>query len=758
MPSFEDEAREIENHAEYIRKMLRWTIHDLERFINLLKARVQAEEAYVRELSRVPTRLGTVQEPEQIQYNQATTFHQAVLHYETSMNKLADERNEYINVLRDQINVLSKLRDAQVNTRKEVKSKINDISSEYTTYRSREFAKIKRNYDIKYKELLLAQQQEEAAEHGLPLAEEPRRSMEGDHDDNASVSSIPDHKKKVNAFMAQVRTQFAAATANINDSSKQTARVSKIKKELHEADLEYRNGVFLLEMCRKDYLKVMDTSENYLKLMIANKADKAQTVLSAITNTELQLSKNENNIARSSMAMTTAINFDKDMSIFTEDHQSHHYPEPEKTIYTTPLCSLPLSKCITAVEAMGGLEKEGIYRISGRQSTTDALKLEFEKDEEGFQPQQHYDVFTIASVLKIYLRELDSPLFPFSVQDRMIYSKGQNPETRQVFLEENIKKLPPSIVTPWKSRVNAQAEVNKMNVQNLSYMFTPAIFHDHNQADSGQGEWKSDLVFQDLILNHDKVFTNVRTQLKQLEQQRRQRQQVREQRTLTPSPHPSFAPSPMPPPHQPQQPPLQQPLQHPLPPPPYSPDAPQPPVTPNQLARTPPPSVPSPAVTLPTQSPSIVAPTPTLPSPAAPSPAPPAPTSPAPPVLPKHQDPPKQESSDFQKAHGIIRRATLKARQAIPPRQASLRRRNLDFSSEPAPVSSLTSANATGTTLTDPPAPDLASSPSPPPTNASEQPPPLDKLPPAQPTESSNTKPDADVDVDAATPTPPRDQ
>lgn len=86
---------------------------------------------------------------------------------------------------------------------------------------------------------------------------------------------------------------------------------------------------------------------------------------------------------------------------------------------TVPLL---VTKCIQELESLGGLEKEGIYRISGRQSNVDALKSEFEKDEQLVVLDSKYDVFTIASVLKIYLRELKQPLFNLTMQDRIDYS------------------------------------------------------------------------------------------------------------------------------------------------------------------------------------------------------------------------------------------------------------------------------------------------------------------------------------------------
>lgn len=88
---------------------------------------------------------------------------------------------------------------------------------------------------------------------------------------------------------------------------------------------------------------------------------------------------------------------------------------------------LVVSKCIEAVEKMGGLQKEGIYRISGRQSNVDVLKYAFEQNEQGIDLEKlKFDVVTIASVLKIYLRELKEPLFSLSVNSRMEYASKCN--------------------------------------------------------------------------------------------------------------------------------------------------------------------------------------------------------------------------------------------------------------------------------------------------------------------------------------------
>jgi hypothetical protein len=78
------------------------------------------------------------------------------------------------------------------------------------------------------------------------------------------------------------------------------------------------------------------------------------------------------------------------------------------------------------VERLGGLEKEGIYRVSGKQTSIEKMKQAFERDEEAVSFGQNdipEDVYCIASVIKIFLRELAAPLFPFSLADRITYSR-----------------------------------------------------------------------------------------------------------------------------------------------------------------------------------------------------------------------------------------------------------------------------------------------------------------------------------------------
>lgn len=47
-----------------------------------------------------------------------------------------------------------------------------------------------------------------------------------------------------------------------------------------------------------------------------------------------------------------------------------------------------------------------------------------------------------------------------------------------------------------------------MSAQNISLVFTPALFHDHNQAQRSPGEWYNDCVIEDLVMNCETLFAD----------------------------------------------------------------------------------------------------------------------------------------------------------------------------------------------------------------------------------------------------------
>ncbi|KAI9304506.1 hypothetical protein BJ944DRAFT_266735 [Cunninghamella echinulata] len=538
----DEELASIDLHTEHIKKTLHWSIKDLERFIALLKARVVAEETYIQSLSKI-SKTSSIPEPEPCPYfgSDTTSLRAATMQYEVSLGKIIQSRQELADEIKKQIDVLTEVKEKQENRRKNVKQLVSDRNSQYITFRTRDFVKAKKAYTAKCNELAANQQSIEAIEQvdQHAIIDEPRKSTDNDHDtDGSSINSLQEsthssNRKKVSGLMAHMKTQFAAATAP--DPSKQSARCAKIKKDIHDTDLEYRKSVQILEKFRKSQMEGMINAVKNVEVVFLDKTEAIKFILASILSVEQNVLLKEASLAKTNLGAVYAIDSEKDIILYQKEYQKQNYIIPRRVQYcnfyngtykdilfgsslveyakehqrTVPLV---ISKCINAIEELGGLQKEGIYRISPRQTNLDMLKAEFEKDEENFEFHSQYDVFTIAAVVKIYLRELASPLLKYNVEERMKYSTIKNPQERLVILQKIVNELPPprrdtlETVVRHLSKVAENANVNKMNVQNLSYMFTPAIFHDHNQAEH-PGEWGSDFVFEDLLHYHTILFS-----------------------------------------------------------------------------------------------------------------------------------------------------------------------------------------------------------------------------------------------------------
>ncbi|KAG0173817.1 hypothetical protein DFQ30_006941 [Apophysomyces sp. BC1015] len=529
----------IEAHLEYVNKLFKWTVHDLDRFISFLKARLAAEEVYVQSLRKVgKTTLSPEPEPQAYFGRGESTFQQAVSEYEASIEKTVAVRSEVIQSMRTQIDLLIKVRDSHEQRRKKVKLVLSQKNADYILFRTRDIVKRQRAYITKCHELSYAQQQQyEGDTTRRQSSEESRPRASGDsgrETDSSSMSSSYDPKRGMVGFMAQMRTQLANAT--ITDPSRHTARFVKLKKEITDADDDYRKGILTLEVLRRRQVDTARHAIRHVEAVLLNKTESTKSVLSTVLAVEQAALLEESAMMKSAIIMAADMDGNKDAEDFKKEYQKTNFMSPSQIYYenipngrykdvlfgvslneyaeehgrTVPLL---VQKCTEAVERMG-LQKEGIYRISGRQSNVDVLKGEFEKDEEAVElDAAKYDVFTIASVLKVFLRELRQPLVDLTVQDRMDYTMKEEKE-RLKYLHNKLSVLSKPnrdtlrVVIENLAKVNANCEVNKMNMQNLSVIFTPAIFHDHNKADNA-GEWYSDKVLEDLIVHHATLFANI---------------------------------------------------------------------------------------------------------------------------------------------------------------------------------------------------------------------------------------------------------
>ncbi|KAG2179647.1 hypothetical protein INT44_006495 [Umbelopsis vinacea] len=586
-----DEQRElmgIEAHSEHIKNMIKWNISDLDHFINLLRHRISAEEQYQQSLMRIMT---LAHEPENETFDQFrhvdTSVKRATDEFRDSADRQAQCRREFVQVMKNQLNVMIDLRENQERNRKFVKNALKDSNATYIGFRTKEIPKLRKAYEQKCIELENAQrmslqeaQQPPPASLAVPpplvqqhssssmasapgsqlLLQQPYRyPMDGsiedlpssqrrsEDTDESSLSSLdansPQPQKRMAGLMAKMAhmgTQLAnaAAAASAPDVSKQNVKNAKTKKDIVDTDAEYRDGIRYLEHLRKKQTDATSSSLKVLQRMLKEKADKVKVALDVILKVENKGLQQSEIFVQQATKTAEHIIGDKDIEQFRNEFKREEFAVSTPIYYhnyysgeskdllfgislleyahahrrTVPLLVI---QCVEAVERMGGLKREGIYRISGRQSNIEKLRQAFEKDEEAtVLNESTYDVFTIANVMKQFLRELDTPLFPLSMDDRIYHSNIKDTRLRIFNLYKHILNLQKvhydtlKVLIEHLSRVAANADTNKMNIQNLSLIFTPAIFHDHNQAQN-PGEWFADCVLEDLIVNYEKLFSTV---------------------------------------------------------------------------------------------------------------------------------------------------------------------------------------------------------------------------------------------------------
>jgi len=133
-----------------------------------------------------------------------------------------------------------------------------------------------------------------------------------------------------------------------------------------------------------------------------------------------------------------------------------------------------------------GLQVEGIFRLSGANSQIKSLKQGFDAGED-VDLEDVEDVHTVAGLLKLYLRELPTPLFPFDTYSSFIEISKDTSSSKQEKIESVkllFSLLPPAnkalakSLFKFLSKVIENSHINKMNSVNLSIVFAPNLLKD----------------------------------------------------------------------------------------------------------------------------------------------------------------------------------------------------------------------------------------------------------------------------------------
>ncbi|XP_047673337.1 rho GTPase-activating protein 22 isoform X2 [Tachysurus fulvidraco] len=146
------------------------------------------------------------------------------------------------------------------------------------------------------------------------------------------------------------------------------------------------------------------------------------------------------------------------------------------------LVPLLVEQCVNFIRERG-LDEEGLFRMPGQANLVKELQDAFDCGEKP-QFDSNTDIHTVASLLKLYLRELPEPVIPFCKYDDFLTCAqllAKDEEEGLQELEQQVKTLPSAnynllkYICNFLDEVQSHSGENKMSVQNLATVFGPNI-------------------------------------------------------------------------------------------------------------------------------------------------------------------------------------------------------------------------------------------------------------------------------------------
>ncbi|KAM9311367.1 rho GTPase-activating protein 26 isoform 2-T2 [Gastrophryne carolinensis] len=178
-----------------------------------------------------------------------------------------------------------------------------------------------------------------------------------------------------------------------------------------------------------------------------------------------------------------------------------------------------IRKCIQAIETRG-INEQGLYRIVGVNSRVQKLLnilMDPKVAESEAEISSEWEIKTITSALKTYLRMLPGPLMTYQFQRSFIKAaKLENQEYRIKEIHCLIHRLPEKnrqmlcLLMKHLANVAANHKQNLMTVANLGVVFGPTLLRPQEETVAAIMDIKfQNIVVEIIVENHEKMFSTV---------------------------------------------------------------------------------------------------------------------------------------------------------------------------------------------------------------------------------------------------------
>ncbi|XP_034043547.1 rho GTPase-activating protein 10 isoform X2 [Thalassophryne amazonica] len=173
---------------------------------------------------------------------------------------------------------------------------------------------------------------------------------------------------------------------------------------------------------------------------------------------------------------------------------------------------------ISAIETRG-INDQGLYRVVGVSSKVQkllSLMIDEKTSEVDLTTTEDWDIKTITSALKLYLRSLPEPLMTYGLYKEFISpAKGGSPDSRIQAVHCLLHKLPEKnrqvlgLLMKHLANVAAHSKHNLMTVANLGVVFGPTLMRPQEETVAAIMDLKfQNIVVEILIEHHEKIFAD----------------------------------------------------------------------------------------------------------------------------------------------------------------------------------------------------------------------------------------------------------
>ncbi|XP_060063535.1 rho GTPase-activating protein 26-like isoform X1 [Ylistrum balloti] len=176
-----------------------------------------------------------------------------------------------------------------------------------------------------------------------------------------------------------------------------------------------------------------------------------------------------------------------------------------------------IERCIKCVEERG-LFDQGLYRVVGVSSKVSKLITlgldPKKKDKINIDDPSQFEIKTVTSAVKHYLRSLPEPLMTFKFHSDFIAAAKQESKTLRIHdIHTLVHKLPEpnfemlELLIRHLRNVSEQSDKNLMTVANLGVCFGPTLMRSEEESVAAIMDIKFlNIVVEILILHYDKIF------------------------------------------------------------------------------------------------------------------------------------------------------------------------------------------------------------------------------------------------------------